>query len=105
MADEYVDGNEPPISRSSSDSDSGSSEDQSDDAKPMVQGDSSKMPETANSEAQRDENTRIDDLFVGSREYFISFKFIIMVLRLFICLRICFYFSTLVPLYYSQFPG
>ncbi|AEE77284.1 Bromodomain [Arabidopsis thaliana x Arabidopsis arenosa] len=67
MADEYVDGNEPPISRSSSDSDSGSSEDQSDDAKPMVQGDSSKMPETANSEAQRDENTRIDDLFVGSQ--------------------------------------
>lgn len=74
MADEYVDGNEPPISRSSSDSDSGSSEDQSDDAKPMVQGDSSKMPETANSEAQRDENTRIDDLFVGSHGYLFSAK-------------------------------
>ncbi|XP_010425469.1 PREDICTED: transcription factor GTE8 [Camelina sativa] len=65
LADEYVGGNEPPISRSSSDSESGSSEDLSDDAKPMVQDDSAKMPETANSEAQRDENTRIE--FEGSQ--------------------------------------
>uniref|UniRef100_A0A1J3E5G5 Transcription factor GTE8 n=1 Tax=Noccaea caerulescens TaxID=107243 RepID=A0A1J3E5G5_NOCCA len=61
LADEYVGGNEPPISGSSSDSESNSSEDQSDDAKPMIQEDSSKMPETANSEAQRDEDTRNGD--------------------------------------------
>ncbi|CAH8360910.1 unnamed protein product [Eruca vesicaria subsp. sativa] len=61
MADEYVGGNEPPISRSSSDSESGSSEDQSDDAKPMIQEGASKIPESTNSEAQRDEDTRIDD--------------------------------------------
>ncbi|KAJ4901025.1 Transcription factor GTE8 [Raphanus sativus] len=66
MADEYVGGNEPPISRSSSDSESGSSEDQSDDAKPMIQEGASKIPETTNSEAQRDEDTRIDGLLDGS---------------------------------------
>ncbi|WZZ01734.1 hypothetical protein YC2023_074062 [Brassica napus] len=66
MADEYVGGNEPPISRSSSDSESGSSEDQSDDAKPIIQEGGSKIPETTNSEAQRDEDTRIDDLLNGS---------------------------------------
>ncbi|KAL1193564.1 Transcription factor GTE8 [Cardamine amara subsp. amara] len=67
FADEYVGGNEPPISRSSSDSESGSSEDQSDDAKPMIEEDASKMPETANSEAQRDEDARINDLFEGTQ--------------------------------------
>ncbi|KAF8108186.1 hypothetical protein N665_0114s0074 [Sinapis alba] len=67
MADEYVGGNEPPISRSSSDSESGSSEDQSDDAKPMIQEGATKIPETTNSEAQRDEDTRIDDLLDGSQ--------------------------------------
>uniref|UniRef100_A0A1J3F160 Transcription factor GTE8 n=1 Tax=Noccaea caerulescens TaxID=107243 RepID=A0A1J3F160_NOCCA len=61
LADEYVGGNEPPISGSSSDSESNSSEDQSDDAKPMIQEDSSKMPEAANSEAQTDEDTRNGD--------------------------------------------
>ncbi|ESQ32750.1 hypothetical protein EUTSA_v10003722mg [Eutrema salsugineum] len=67
LADEYVGGNEPPIAGSSSDSESGSSEDQSDDPKPMMQENSSKMPETANSEAQRNEDTRPDDLFDGSQ--------------------------------------
>ncbi|CAH2045228.1 unnamed protein product [Thlaspi arvense] len=67
MADEYVGGNEPPISRSSSDSESSSSEDLSDDAKPMIQDDSSKVPETANSEAQRDGDTRIDDFCEGTQ--------------------------------------
>ncbi|CAN6969914.1 unnamed protein product [Brassica rapa subsp. trilocularis] len=66
MAVEYVGGNEPPISGTSSDSDSGSSEDQSDDAKPMIREGSSKMPETANAEAQRDEDERIDDLLEES---------------------------------------
>ncbi|KAJ0252940.1 Bromodomain-containing protein [Hirschfeldia incana] len=66
MAVEYVGGNEPPMSGSSSDS-SGSSEDQSDDAKPMIQEGSSKMPETANAEAQRDEDTRMDDTLEGSQ--------------------------------------
>ncbi|KAJ4901024.1 Transcription factor GTE8 [Raphanus sativus] len=66
MADEYVGGNEPPISRSSSDSESGSSEDQSGDAKPMIQEGACKIPETTNSEAQRDEDTRIDGLLDGS---------------------------------------
>uniref|UniRef100_A0A1J3J2W5 Transcription factor GTE8 n=1 Tax=Noccaea caerulescens TaxID=107243 RepID=A0A1J3J2W5_NOCCA len=67
LADEYVGGNEPPISGSSSDSESNSSEDQSDDAKPMIQEDSSKMPETANSEAQRDEDTRNGDTLERSQ--------------------------------------
>ncbi|XP_048595247.1 transcription factor GTE8-like isoform X2 [Brassica napus] len=64
MAVEYVGGNEPPISGTSSES--SSSEDQSDDAKPMIQESSSKIPETANAEAQRDEDERIDDLLEES---------------------------------------
>ncbi|KAG2316307.1 hypothetical protein Bca52824_019429 [Brassica carinata] len=67
MAVEYVGGNEPPISGSSSDSESGSSEDQSDDAKPVIQEGSSKMAETANAEAQRDEDARMGDLLEGSQ--------------------------------------
>ncbi|KAL1197983.1 Transcription factor GTE8 [Cardamine amara subsp. amara] len=67
FADEYVGGNEPPISGSSSDSEFGSSEDQSDDAKPMIEEDASKMPEIANSEAQRDEDARINDHFEGTQ--------------------------------------
>ncbi|WZZ84515.1 hypothetical protein YC2023_113094 [Brassica napus] len=54
------------------DSESSSSEDQSDEAKPMIQEGSSKMPETANAEAQRDERERMDDLLEGSREYSIT---------------------------------
>ncbi|CAH8383474.1 unnamed protein product [Eruca vesicaria subsp. sativa] len=64
IAVEYVGGNEPPISGTSSDSDSGSSEDHTDDAKPMIQEGSSKMPET---EAQRDEDARMDDLLEGNQ--------------------------------------
>ncbi|KAF8100934.1 hypothetical protein N665_0214s0093 [Sinapis alba] len=61
MAVEFVGGNEPPMSGSSSDSESGSSEDQHDDANPMIREGSSKMPVTANAKAQRDEDTRIDE--------------------------------------------
>ncbi|CAN6853469.1 unnamed protein product [Brassica oleracea] len=50
-------------------SESSSSEDQSDEAKPMIQEGSSKMPETANAESQRDEGERMDE---GSREYSIT---------------------------------
>ncbi|CAN8266258.1 unnamed protein product [Cochlearia groenlandica] len=96
LADEYVGGNEPPISGTSilhvmdgllrfcsicycnrvclllktvlfSDSEPGSSEDHFDDAKPVIEEDSTKRPETANSEAQRDEETGINDTFEESQ--------------------------------------
>ncbi|XP_010528183.1 PREDICTED: transcription factor GTE8 [Tarenaya hassleriana] len=60
LADEYVGGNEPPVSGSSSDSDSSSSEDESDNAKAMNEENVAKRPETENSEAQREEKTGID---------------------------------------------